>query len=150
MALTKIFTGMELGPEAIDANFKEYFGADTGYQNTGITYANGAKAYDSNGVSYQMLSSTSGIGLITFGSISIPSTLIDSGNDPVPVVKFPSNVTVAGEYQWYATCSGGEARLMFSKSANAISIYPRYFIYNHEKTDRRCLGKRLTDTATHK
>lgn len=110
----------------------EYFGADTGYQTTGITYVNGAKAYGSNGVGYQMLSSASGIGLIVFGSISIPSTLIDSGNSPVPIVKFPANVKTVGN-NWYAPCTGGIARLMFNESANTIEIYPGYFIYNHEK-----------------
>jgi len=41
MALTKIFTGMELGPEAIDANFKALEITDTGWITDGIVYANG-------------------------------------------------------------------------------------------------------------
>lgn len=108
----------------------EYFGSDSGYQTTGVTYANGATAGDP--VSYQTLSSASGIGLIVFGGISIPSTLIDSGDNPVPIVKFPANVKAVGN-QWYAPCTGGIARLMFNESTNAILIYPGYFIYNHGK-----------------
>lgn len=41
MDLTKIFSGMELGPEAIDANFKAVEITDTGWITDGIVYANG-------------------------------------------------------------------------------------------------------------
>ncbi|ANK59806.1 hypothetical protein [Loigolactobacillus backii] len=118
----------------VNANnfMNEYFGSDSGYQTTGITYTNGATADDP--VSYQTLSSASGIGLIVFGGISIPNTLIDSGYDPVPIIKFPANANVkAFGLQWYAPCSGGIARLMLNESMNAILIYPSYFIYNHGK-----------------
>lgn len=111
----------------------EYFGSDSGYQTTGVTYANGATA-SGDPVGYQTLSSASGIGLIVFGGISIPSTLIDSGNNPVPIVKFPNNIKVnGGNFQWYAPCTGGITRLLFSESDNAILIYPGYFIYNNGK-----------------
>lgn len=39
--LTKIVTGMEKGPEAIDANFKAVEITDTGWITDGIVYANG-------------------------------------------------------------------------------------------------------------
>lgn len=41
MTLTKIFTGMELGPEAIDENFKAVEITDTGWITDGIVYSNG-------------------------------------------------------------------------------------------------------------
>lgn len=41
MTLTKIFSGMEKGPEAIDANFKAVEITDSGWQTDGIVYANG-------------------------------------------------------------------------------------------------------------
>ena len=46
--LTKIFTGMELGPEAIDANFKAVEVIDSGWQTDGFTYINGASASGGN------------------------------------------------------------------------------------------------------
>lgn len=48
MALTKIFTGMEKGPEMIDANFKSVELADSGWQTAGITFINGASASGNN------------------------------------------------------------------------------------------------------
>lgn len=41
MTLTKIFTGMEKGPEAIDANFKALNITDTGWSSAGVVYLNG-------------------------------------------------------------------------------------------------------------
>lgn len=48
MTLTTIFSGMEKGPEAIDANFKAVYITDTGWQTDGITYINGASASGDN------------------------------------------------------------------------------------------------------
>lgn len=48
MALTKIFTGMEQGPEKIDANFKSVEVIDSGWQRDGITFINGASASGDN------------------------------------------------------------------------------------------------------
>lgn len=147
MALTKIFTGMELGPEAIDANFKalmdvdnKYFGNDSGYLTAGITYFNGAQVYTGASVGYQTLSSESGIGLITFGEIKIPSTLInndgtkiDGITDNTPIIKLPLNIKLNEDDQWYAPCSGGIARLRFNKSNNSIGIYTYSFIFINGK-----------------
>ncbi|MGK4058640.1 hypothetical protein AB0Y04_02755 [Loigolactobacillus coryniformis] len=41
MALTKIFSGMEKGPEAIDANFKDNLLEISAWTDAGITYVNG-------------------------------------------------------------------------------------------------------------
>lgn len=41
MALTKIFTGMEKGPEMIDANFKDNLLEISAWTDAGMTYVNG-------------------------------------------------------------------------------------------------------------
>lgn len=112
----------------------EYFGSDSGYQTTGVTYANGAKA-NGDPVGYQTLSSASGIGLIVFGGITIPSTLInnvgteiDGITDNTPIVKLPLNIKLNEDDQWYAPCTGGTARLRFNQSDNSIGIYTYGFI----------------------
>lgn len=121
----------------------EYFGNDSGFVTSGITYVNGATVYKNdsgtsvNGI--QELSSASGIGFATFGAISIPASIIDSSTgvvtddgNTVPLVKFPTNVGNETTATWYALCTGGIARLAWNAD-HTISIYPYSFMMLGEK-----------------
>ncbi|WP_035456931.1 hypothetical protein [Loigolactobacillus coryniformis] len=122
----------------VNANnfMNEYFGSDSGYLTAGITYFNGTKVYTGATVGYQALSSVSGVGLVTFGEITIPSTLINNNGtkidgitDNTPVVKLPLNIKLNEDDQWYAPCTGGAVRLRFNQSDNSIGIYTFGFIF---------------------
>jgi len=67
MTLTKIVTGMEKGPEAINNNFTQLSTfadsqtfKDTGWIKTGVTYLNGTKADPDFPVAYRTIGSDAG------------------------------------------------------------------------------------------
>ena len=111
----------------------EYFGNDSGYLTAGITYFNGAKVYTGTPLGYQTLSSASGVGLVTFGGITIPSTLINNASTDGTIVKLPLNFKLNEDDEWYTPCTGGTARLKFNQSDNSIEIYPYAFIFVNDK-----------------
>lgn len=95
MALTKIFTGMELGPEAIDANFKAVEITDTGWVTDGIVYSNGFVKDAVDPFAYRIIKyGTSGlINVYLAGSANKGSTKLGLVNHkPVVAATFPRTV----------------------------------------------------------
>jgi hypothetical protein len=85
MALTKIFTGMEKGPEAIDANFESVNTTDSGWSSAGITYLNGFVADSSDPIGYRVVKIG---GLILF---MLTGYISGTGADG-DVAKLPTNL----------------------------------------------------------
>lgn len=96
MALTKIFTGMEKGPEAIDANFKELDGdiTDSGWQTAGITYLNGCAALAGSNEQYRVVQTGSFKLVYIDFSISVPALAYGTS---VSAIQLPNNVPVRQE-----------------------------------------------------
>ena len=85
MALTKIFTGMELGPEKIDANFKALEVTDTGWSSDGVVYLNGFVADSIDPIGYRVVKIG---GLILF---MLTGYISGTGADG-DVAKLPTNL----------------------------------------------------------
>jgi hypothetical protein len=90
MALTKIVTGMEKGPEAIDANFTELAGT-TDWSTSGISYLNGATGGDGDLIRYRytQMGSRKLYEITGYLGVSLkPSQKLD-------VFKIPTNIAQA-------------------------------------------------------
>jgi hypothetical protein len=93
MELTKIFTGMENGPEAIQDNFNTIRNniSDTGWTNTGMTYLNGAKANKDGGIFYRRVS-LFGVGyFVELRGVAVAPSSAGSGY----VVQLPQSIVPA-------------------------------------------------------
>lgn len=89
MTLTKIFSGMEKGPEAIDANFKALDITDTGWQAAGITYLNGCAALVGNNERYRVVQTGSFKLVYIDFAISIPALGYGAA---VSAIQLPTSV----------------------------------------------------------
>lgn len=111
MALTKIVTGMEKGPEAIDANFAvqqaqlDKVIADTDWLNTGVTYLNGT-AKNPYEIKYRIITFSNGakMGMVKgyIGNFSSKNnTTIAVNGLPAEIVQCLNGYTVGRYVQLY-------------------------------------------------
>ena len=126
--LTKIVTGMEKGPEAINANFDNII-TDTGWTKSGVTLLNGfsigTKA-DSWGMQYRTIEFGSGIKLFQLaGALNVP--VMKSGQTtealklPVGILP-PSGATAAMPMFGSNTFSFGDQYLTFKLASDGVTI----------------------------
>lgn len=128
MELTKIFTGMENGPEAIQGNFNKISDniSDTGWTNTGMTYLNGAKANNDGGLFYRR-TSLFGVGYFVElrGVVVAPSSagsayVVQLPQSIVPArVIFPTGKSINTD---------GRIYVYDYKASGNISIYYAYLL----------------------
>lgn len=90
MALTNIFTGMEKGPEMIDANFTAVAETDTGWVSDGITMLNGFLKDTGAPVSYRILTFGPIKMLFVTGWVAGPEM---SANSKVNICQLPAEAT---------------------------------------------------------
>ncbi|MGK4058273.1 hypothetical protein AB0Y04_00880 [Loigolactobacillus coryniformis] len=94
MTLTKIFTGMEKGPEMIDANFKDNLLEISGWSNAGITYVNGFSQHTNdmpNTLKYRTIK-LGGILISTEFSGYFNNPALKSSQGVINVCNLPSNI----------------------------------------------------------
>lgn len=128
MELTKIFTGMENGPEAIHGNFKKIRDniSDTGWIKTGMTYLNGAKANNDGGLFYRK-TSLFGVGyLVELRGVVIAPSSAGSGY----VVQLPQSIVPAKVIFQPALSINTDGRIYKwdYKASGNISIYYAYLL----------------------
>lgn len=126
--LTKIFTGMTGGPEAIQGNFDTLNGAMgqvvtlTAQTNTGLTWVNGFKDQDNGRFKYQVLTINGQKFLLISGQIAFTQTI--KAWNTVQMVKFPSGVGIDNAHMLAGSVGmarNGKDMLQFSVSADGLS-----------------------------
>ena len=98
MALTKIFTGMELGPEAIDKNFKDNLLEISAWTDAGITYVNGWDGNTGdkpNTLKYRTIN-LGGVLIATEFAGYVKQPALTSSQGTVEICKLPSTVMKSG------------------------------------------------------
>lgn len=99
MALTKIVSGMEKGPEAIQANF-DGITATTDWTTTGISYLNGATGGDGDMIRYR----STQIGARTLYEMTGYLGVNLAASQSLDVLKIPTNIAAnLQSYQGRAT-----------------------------------------------
>lgn len=94
MALTKIFTGMEKGPEAIDANFKDNLLEISAWTDAGMTYVNGYSQHTKdmpNTLKYRTIK-LGGVLIETQFAGFFETPPLKSSQGVVEVCKFPTEI----------------------------------------------------------
>lgn len=98
MTLTKIVTGMEKGPEAIDANFKDNLLEISEWTNAGMTYVNGYSQHTNdmpNTLKYRTIK-LGGVLIETQFRGYINTPALKSTQGVVEICKFPSVIFKSG------------------------------------------------------
>lgn len=94
MTLTKIVTGMEKGPEAIDANFKDNLLEISAWTDAGITYVNGFSQHTNdmpNTLKYRTIK-LGGMLISTEFSGFFNNPALKSSQGIISVCNLPSNI----------------------------------------------------------
>ncbi|MFC6170445.1 hypothetical protein [Loigolactobacillus jiayinensis] len=98
MTLTKIFSGMELGPEAIDANFKDNLLEISAWTDAGMTYINGYSQHTidmPNTLKYRTIKLGGVLIETQFGGF-FDAPALKSTQGVVEVCKFPTEIFRSG------------------------------------------------------